>query len=855
MSRPPRLARFLVRLFASRARNEAYLGDLEEMYLERASSHGRRRSRLWFWKEALRSLPAYIRENLFWSLAMFKNYLKTAARALNRRPGYALLNIIGLAVGIVSALLIWLWVQDELGFDAFHRNVRTLFRVESVAIQPNGSQSHSTRSPYPLGPALEAEIPECAAVTRVGDPGILLVQAGERSFYEQSLLAVDPAFLEMFTFPLVRGDAAAALAQPMSVVISWEMADKYFPGENPMGKTMTFNRDFPLTVTGVMKNPPSNSTLRPHFLAHVDRMDDLRSTRDYWKNINRWDLAAFTTWVKLRNPQAAPSAAEKISALFKQRTGWKNNSFVLAPLTGLRLSVSRPQIRLFLGLAFFLLLVACINFMNLATARAADRAKEIGLRKVVGAFRRNIVAQFYGETFLTTFLAVVAAAGLFLLLFPLFQRISGKEIGLGAVLGWRFIGGFSAIIILTGLLAGSYPALLLSSLRPSKTLRGPWRAGAGAASLRRILVVFQFALSAFLLIGTGIITRQVHHVRTMGLGYEKSHLVYVSLRIDAAKLYPLLKSELQGDPIVPAVTASFQPPMNNGMQEWGTRWEGKDPEARTYVYYDDVDYGYVETMGLSLAAGRAFSSEHASDAGGAFLVNERMVRQMNLASPSEALGKSMTSWNKTGPIIGVVKDYHFQSARSVIEPQVISLGRDKIRYAVFRLKGGRIQDGLQRITAAWTKVNPGHPFEYRFFDEAFETMYRADEQLGTILKIFSAMGVLIACLGLLGLASFTAARRTREIGIRKVLGASVPGLTMLLGKEFLAWVAVANLLAWPAAYWAAGAWLKSFAFRASFGWWLFPLVAAGTLALALGTVGYKAVRLASAKPVDALRYE
>jgi len=855
MSRPPRLAKFLVRLFASRNRNEAYLGDLEEMYAERISASGRGRSRLWFWREALGSLPAYVRDNLIWSLTMLRNYLKTAARALSRHPGYTILNIAGLAVGLASALLIWLWVQDELGFDSVHRNAPRLFRVESVAIQPDGSRVHSSRTPYPMGPALVSEIPDFDAVTRVGNPGALLVQAGERSFYENSLLAVDPAFLDMFTFPLVRGEAASVLSQPMSVVISWEMAEKYFPRKDPMGRTLTFNRDFPLTVSGVMKNPPSNSTLRPHFLVPVDRMEDLRSTREYWPNINRWDLSAFTTWVRLSDPRAAPAVGDKVAALVQRRTGWKLSPWTLKPLPGLRLESSRSQVRLFLGLAFFLLLVACINFMNLATARAADRAGEIGVRKVVGACRRNIIAQFYGETSLTTLLSLFMGFGLFLLFLPMFRRLAGKDIGLGAILQPRFGLGLLAIVLLTAVLAGSYPALFLSSLRPVKTLRGTFRAARRSASFRRILVIFQFALSAFLLIGTGVIVRQVNHMRSMNLGYEKDHLGYIPLRIDEAKTYAVLNNELRGDPLVLGITASFQIPMNSDMQEWGTTWQGKDPKARTYVYYDDVDYGYAETIGLELAAGRAFSRDYPADAGGAFLVNERMVKQMNLASPAEALGLSMTSWEKTGPIVGVIKDYHFQSARNVIESQVISLGRDKLRYAVFRLKAGNIPDAVRRIKEAWTKANPGHPFDFRFFDDAFDILYRADLQLGTILMIFSAMGILVACLGLFGLASFTAAQRTKEIGIRKVLGASTPGLTFLLGREFLILVASANLLAWPAAFWAANAWLKSFAFRPAFGWWMFPAAAAGTLVLALATVGFKAFRLALAKPVDALRYE
>ena len=785
--------------------------------------------------------------------ALAWSYVQIALRKIRRQRAYSFINIAGLAAGITCALLIWLWVQDELGFDRFHRDAKALFRVQTRP--PWDPTTGTIRTPYPLGPALESEIPDLADVTRVGDPGVLLVQAGDRSSYERSLLAVDPAFLRMFTFPLERGDAAAALRQPLSVVISRDMAGKYFPDQDPMGQTLIMNRDFALTVTGVMKNPPSNSSLRPHFLVPVDRMDDLRSTRGYWADINRWDLFAFTTWVRLRDRNAAAAVAAKIGELVRRKTDWEPQPWTLVPLVGMQLAQSRSQVTLFSGLALFVLLVACINFMNLATARAANRAKEIGVRKVVGACRKNIVAQFYGETFLTTLLAVLAAAFLFATLLPAFQQVSGKEIGLGAALNWRFGLGLLAVILLTGLLAGSYPAFLLSALQPVKTLRGQWRAGARSVVFRRTLVVLQFALSAVLLVGTGVVSRQVNHMRTMDPGYDKDHLVYLSLRTDAATTYPALKSELQREPLVPGVTASFQPPMNNGMKESGATWEGKDPEARTYVYYDDVDYDYPETLGLAFAAGRSFSREHASDMSGGFLVNERMVKLMNLASPSEALGKPVTCWNETGPIVGVLKDYHFQSARSAIEPQVVALGKDKLRYVVISLKGGRIQDSLDRVKTAWTKVNPGHPFEYYFFDEAFDLMYRADERLGTMVKYFAVMGIIVACLGLFGLASFTAAQRTKEIGVRKVLGASTPDVAIQLGKEFLVWVAVANVLAWPVAYFVTSGWLKNFAYRPSFGWWLFPAAAIGSLAMALLTVGYQALRAALANPVEALKNE
>ncbi len=785
--------------------------------------------------------------------ALFWNYVQSTARAIRRSRGFSALNIAGLAAGITCALLIWLWVQDELGFDRFHRDAGALFRVQTRP--PWDPSTGSTTTPYPLGPALESAVPEIADVARTGDPGTLLVQAGERSFYEQSLLAVDPAFLRMFTFPLERGDAAAALSQPLSVVISHSMADKYFPGQDPIGKTLTVNRSFALSVTGVMKDPPSNSSLRPDFLVPVDRMDDLRSTRGYWADINRWDLFAFTTWVRLRDPGQSAAVEAKIGELVRKRTDWDPQPWTLEPLVGMRLALSRSQVLLFSGLALFVLLVACINFMNLATARAANRAKEIGLRKVVGACRENIVAQFYVEAFVTTLLAVAAAAFLFVTLLPAFQRVTGKEIGLDAVLTWRFGLGLLMVVLLTGFMAGSYPAFLLSALQPVKTLKGQWRAGARSVALRRALVVFQFALSAVLLVGTGVVSRQVRYMRTMSQGYDKDHLIYLSLRTDAARTYPALKSELRGEPLVTGVTASFMPPMNNWMKESGADWEGKDPQARTFVYYDDVDYDYPETMGLALVAGRSFSREHASDMGGGFLVNERMVKLMNLASPAEALGKPVTCWNETGPIVGVLKDYHFRNARSAIEPQVVALGEDRLRYAVFRLKGGRIQDSLDRVKAAWTKVNPGHPFEYHFFDEAFDLMYSADERLGTMVKYFAVMGVLVACLGLFGLASFTAAQRTKEIGVRKVLGASTPGVAIQLGKEFLVWVAAANVLAWPVAYFVTRRWMADFAYRPAFGWWIFLAAAAVSLVMALVTVGYQALRAAGANPADSLKHE
>jgi putative ABC transport system permease protein len=855
VSCPPRLPRFLLRLAASRERNETYLGDIEELYRHMASNHGQRRAQAWFWKEAIVSLPAGFRESLIWSFIMWKNYLMTAARCLLRRKGYTFLNITGLALGMAGALLIWAWVQHELGFDRFHKNAGALYRVEQMQPRSGGRGVSYPSTPYPMGPALEASIPDFTEVTRVGRPGTLLVQSGETGFYEDGLMAVDPAFLRMFTFPLIRGRLDSALAHPFTVVISQDMADKFFPGEDPVGQVLTINQEFDFAVSGVMRNPPQNSTLRPQFLVPLDHMEDLRPTREYWPNIDRWDLGIFQTWVQLPEAAAIPAVAAKIGSVVSDHTKRQPSTWTLAPLTGIRYSQTRSAIFLFSGLAFFVLLVACINFMNLSTARAANRAPEIGLRKVVGAVRRNIVSQFYGETVLTTLLAVLGTALLTILLFPLFRQVTGTVISPFSLLNLRFGLGALAVVILTGLMAGSYPALFLSGLRPVSTLKGRWRAGARSTSFRRVLVVFQFGLSALLLISTGIIYRQVEHMRTLKPGYDKDHLIYMHLRFDAAKTYPVFKRELRGDPLIPGMSASFQLPMHNTMQEWGTRWEGRDPKARTYVFYDAVDFDYVETLGLKLAAGRAFSERFASDRNGAFLVNQTMLKQMDCPSAEAAVGRILSAWRNTGPIVGVLEDYQFQNARNVIEPQVIALGGDKLRYAVVRLRGGRIPESLDRVRAAWKKVNPAHPFEYRFFDEAFDIMYRSDRMLGTILQGFSLMGVLIACIGLFGLASFSAEQRRREIGVRRVLGASVGGLAFKMTREFIVWVAVANVLAWPAAFFLTDSWVRECAHRPGFGWWVFLAAAVASIGTALLTVGFQTVRAARTDPVQALKDE
>lgn len=813
---------------------------------------------------------------------MLKSYLKIALRTIWRHKGYSILNIAGLALGMACALFILLWVQDELSFDRFHANAGSLFRVEQ---DQKGGQGtfHVNVTPYGLRDALTAEIPEIRDAARSARPGTLLVRRGEKAFYESRVSAVDPSFLAMFTFPVLRGGAATALAGPDSMVMTETMAKKYFGAEDPIGKSLVINNRHPVVVRAVLKDVPANSTLQFDALLPVAFLKNLGVDIEDWRS-NR-----ITTFVQLHPASGVAAVDGKITRLVYDRTrasfrgsaenwakmqadpeqmkrynGYVGPDYMIKPVVDLRLLGffgfdRRPQglqtIKTFAAIGLFVLLIACINFMNLATARSANRAREVGLRKVVGADRRRIAGQFYGESILTAILAGLASFAVVILLRPGFNAIAGKTLPLAALFSPKFVLGTLAVMLLTGLVAGSYPALLLSSFQPIKVLRGRAKDGAGGALLRKVLVVVQFGLSITLLVCMAVASRQVDFMRSKKLGYDKDQLVYVPLRGEARQSYAVLKERLARDPNVLGVTGTSQSPTSIGSNSWGADWDGKDPNQNYLISCEWVDFHYTETLRIEMAAGRPFDKLHPTDTSRAFLVNEAVTKLMGLDAAG-AVGKRFRFNSMDGVIVGVMKDYHFQSVRASIEPLALAMASaDSVSFAVVRLRAGGATDGLASVEAAWRGVNAAYPFEYRFFDQDFDQMYRADEHMGAILKIFSFLAVAIACLGLFGLASFTAEQRTKEIGVRKVLGASRTGIVALLSRSFAKWVLLANALAWPVAYWVTRSWLSGFAYRTSVAWWLFAAAGGGALAVALLTVSFQAVRAAQSNPVDCLKYE
>ena len=799
------------------------------------------------------------------------SYLKTSWRKMARQKGYAFINVASLAVGLAGALFIWLWVQDEFSYDRFHANAPAIFRVEQ---DQQGGQGifHVNVTPYGLGPAVQAGIPEVSRAIRDASAGSLLIRNGENVFFENRVRAVDPSFLEAFSFPLVRGDRQKVLSDPRSIVLSEEMAKKYFGTEDPMGKTLVVDNVHSLTVTGVLKDVPANSTLVFDMLVPMEFQRVLGIDVDDWRS-NR-----IFTWVELRDPAAAGVVGEKFTRLVAERffESLRGNpealaqvrrqrmpDFMLRPLTDIRLKAvfgfgrtvgTLQSVKSFSVIALLVLLIACINFMNLATARAAGRAKEVGLRKVSGALRGQIVTQFYGESALTTGLALVAALLAVAVLRPAFNVLAGKEIPFAALLSPTFLLGLVAAAAVTAVVAGSYPSLLLSSLRPAAVFKAGARAGGRSPLLRRVLVTVQFGLSIMLLVGMAIVYRQVEFMRSKDLGFDEERLIYLPLRGETPASYAALKEELLRSPLIPAVTGTSQIPTSLSSNSWNATWEGKDPDNRVLVGITFADFDYPETLGIGLAAGRTFRREFATDEGGAFLVNEGVARLMGL-SPQEAVGKPFDFQGVRGPIVGVMKNYHYTPVQNPLEPMAVVVRPGDVRFAIVRLGQGDVAASMKHVESAWRTVNPRFPFEYRFFDDDFDQSYRQYERMGAILRWFAGLAVVVACLGLFGLASFLAEQRRKEIGVRKVLGASSGQVVGLLSKEFAKWVLLANLLAWPAAYLAVSSWLQKFPYRASVSPVPFVLAGVGALIIALLTVSGQALKAARTNPADALKYE
>lgn len=783
---------------------------------------------------------------------MIKNFIKITLRNMLRHKGYSFINITGLAVGMACCLLITLWVLDELSYDRFHENAPELYRVEENQ-HYSGRLFHVNVTPFPIAPAMVEEFPEIRDASRYVPSGGRLFRYGEKFFFENDVRAVDPSFLDMFTFPLVKGNKESALNSPDSILISRDIAAKYFGTEDPMGKTINIDNMYDFKVTGVLENVPHNSELQFHALIPYEFLRKTGRTSD------KWDSNSILTFVRLQKGATMEQVNGKIRDYIRTRVPESKTDLVLMPFVDIHLhgwfgyikSMGAVQyVYIFSFIAFLVLVIACINFMNLATARSAKRAREVGIRKVVGAYKSHLVKQFYGESILFSFIALILALVIVQLVLPAFSTLAGKEITLGVTGFMGLLLGLIGIALFTGIASGSYPALFLSAFQPVKVLNGTLTRGTGAARFRKALVVFQFVLSVFLITSSIVVSKQLNFMKNKNVGYEKEHLLYIPMMGGTKGSYETLKNELVKNGSILGVTGSEGMPSSIGSNSGGADWEGKDPELKLLVGYNRIDYDYVKTVGIELIEGRGFSRAFPGDVKKNFLINEELMKIMKKDS---VVGERFSFLGQEGVIVGVMKNFHYGSVKFAIEPLALALDPKNIRFMVMRIPPGNISASMDRIKETWKTVVPGYPFDYMFVDDDFDRMYRAEERTGDVMAYFTFLSICIACLGLFGLASFSAEQRFREIGIRKTLGATVPGITAMLCKEFLKLVALAAVTAIPISYYVMHNWLQGYAYRIDLDIVIFVSAAVLSLVTALFTVSYQAIRAALGNPVDALK--
>jgi predicted permease len=776
---------------------------------------------------------------------MLKNYFKIALRNLIKHRVYTFINIAGLALGMVCCILIFLWVQDEISFDHFHKKSDRLYQVVNKN-EVNGSWWQS--SPWALAPVLKNDFPEIEKSTRFY-PQNMPVKYTDKSFYE-SIAFVDPDFLEMFSFPLIKGNPASALTVTESVIISEKTAQKYFKNEDPIGKVLKLNKNTDLKVTGVMKNVPANSSLTFDILVPIKNLGEDRL--ETWSS----ESGAFVLLKENTNVNTLMTKMSGTTKKYDKRTDNNKTINSLQPISRIHLYGLNSigpilYIYIFSAVALIVLFVACINFINLITATASERGKEIGMRKIVGAGKNHIIWQFYGETFLLSVLAFILAYILALIMLPGFNELAGKQLRLNFIHNPILIIGSISIILFTTICAGSYPALYLSSFLPIKVLKESSSRGFRKTTVRWILVITQFAVSIILIVMTITMNKQIDYIQNINLGYNREQVISIPLNDDFRNQYEAIKTQLLRYPDIIHITAANNSPTNINFSN-PVYWEGGGPDKYVSMTYLTVDYDFFETFEMKMIEGRNFSKDFSTDPQN-YIVNEATVDFMKMKSP---IGKRFSIWKNEGHIIGVVKNFNSSTLHDALGPVVITLTPYMPISTVFiRIKPENVNSTLAMIEKTWRTYVPNYPFQYDFLDDVFRRQYNNEEETKNLFQYFSALAIFISCIGLFGLAAFTAQRRTKEIGIRKVVGASVFDITALMLRDFAKWLLIAIIIGVPVSYYFIRMWLQDFAFRIEINWTIFAGASVIVLVIALATVSVHAIKAATTNPVEALRYE
>ncbi len=847
---------FLLDKLLSEKYRESFIGDLLESYEVRAADN-RLRAKIWFLFQLLSSFFSLLRKNIHGSAAMFKNYFLMAFRNLKKHRTYTLINVFGLALGLSAAILILLYLQFEISYDRFHENADSIYRVSIRHLREGVSEEESHVFTPPIGPDMKKDFPEVEDFVRMSTLRTAYLNVGNKSFKVDRIRYASPSLFTVFSFEFKSGSSKTALVDPYSIVLSEQASERIFGSKDPIGETVQIGTGDLYRVTGVVENPPSNSSIQFNALVSFETLYARPIMAMDWNGGNQ-----IITYVKLEENATAGSVEKKFPNFLWRNIneriapyGWKYEAY-LQPLKKIHFYYDQSSrtalvnFYTFSAVAIFILLIACINFVNLTTARAARRAREVGIRKVIGAHRRNLIRQFLGESLVMTTLAFGAGIGVAFILTPTYNQLLNKELNPLELLDLTSIFGLLFLILLVGVASGIHPAFYMSSFQPVKTLKGVFDSARGKKKFRNALVIFQFVISITLIICTLLIRNQLHYIKKAELGYNKENMVIIPL---ADQDLRTKTEEMRGDllslPGIVQASASSDIPHN------GFTSNGYTPEGYSHsimIHALDADEHFLETYGIDLVKGRNFSREFATDRN-AYLINETLAEQLGWDNP---IGKTIRrSGDRT--VIGVVKDFQFATLHNKIEPLLITNTpwRKEFDYMSVKIDTDDIQGTLGSIERIYKRFSPLIPFEYFFLDDAFDSLYKSEERFEKIFQYFSLLAICIALLGLFSLSAYSAQQKSKEIGIRKVLGATVPQILSLFSRETIILIIAANALAWPAAFLVIQKWLRNFAYRSSISFWAFVLAFFGSLAAAFATISYQSLKVALKKPADELRSE
>lgn len=773
---------------------------------------------------------------------MIKNLIKTTIRNFQKQFGFSMLNIIGLSIGMASFILIMMWIMDELNFDKNHSNADHIFLLHKSYFV-SGSQKYNSSTPAPLAIKIKNDFPEVIAATRFAKYDRLVRY--ENKVFNDQIYTVDPDFLKMFSFNILVGDPISSLNEPNSVIISERIAEKYFGAKNPIGQVLIVDNENDYKVTAVFENPPDNTSVGYNIITHLDD----------FKYRNNWDDHHYDTFIMLSEEADVNDLDEKMSEIMHQKSPTEDIGIRSMPLNKLHLysidgENQRIQyVRLFIIIAVFILLIACINFMNLSTARANRRGKEIGLRKVVGARKGHLISQFLVESIVFSFLSLIIAMVLAELLKPFFNQLTNKSLMIDYADPAFFV-GVIMLILFVGLLAGSYPALFLSSFRPIVALKGTFNIGIKGLLFRKILVILQFSISIILIISTFIIYSQINFVQYQDQGFKKENIIFFRAEGDIKDRFDSFKNKLLEHPNIIDVSRTSQLPSEMWDIRRGVKWEGSENPNGSILGQCAVDYDYFKTMGMDIVQGRSLSKEYGTDTKN-FVLNQKAVDFIGWENP---IGKHFGGREgKSGIVVGVVKNFNSLPATHGIQPMFFFYRTTWFRNVLIKIGPGNPKETTLYIEDVFLSYAPQSPFELSFLDQRINEQYKSEQTIGELSAIFAFIAIIISCLGLFGLAAFSAEQKTKEIGIRKIFGASVKHIIYKLSVSFTLWVLLANLIAWPIAYLTMENWLNNFAFRVNIYWWIFALAALISISIALLTVGFQTLRSARKNPIDTIR--